>query len=323
MTTVNKILAGVLVVQVLAAAVMWRPTSAESAEAAPLFDVEKEAVTELVITGRATGEGDPPSVKLQREGSHWTIASNEGYPADATKVDKALDDLLGARLRSPVATQESSHKKLQVADDTFTRKVELTTASGTQTALLGAAQGSATHVRKSEGPEVWTVRGFTAFSIAEEARRYWEAEYVKVTPQTVDSFSVVNDHGAFTLTKQDGTWTSAELPEGTELDADAVDKLLNSALTVRMHEPVGKQVLPEHGLDGARKVSWTATVEEQTSAGSYVIGAEPDDGQHYLKSEESPFVVNVRAYIVESVLEAKLAELVDTSIDIEPLFAEP
>jgi hypothetical protein len=301
MTPINKILAGVLGLQLLAAAAVWMPRDPGVAPPRTLVALKAAEVTQIQVTGRTTPDlKDPPKpVVLEKRGEQWVLPSLGGYPADPTKVDELLAHFAEVQVRSPVATTPASHVALNVAEDQFTRRVEWSTPAGSTTLWVGAGQGQTAHLRKSGESEVFSTRAFTAWSLADQDRRYFDTQYIKVELDDLSSFSLRNAQGDYTLLRAEGAWTP---PAGFALTEPAeADALARSLLNVRLHEPVGQEVKPEYGLDGSVRVSWTQGSGDQSAARSYVVGAKADS-YRYVKADDSPWVVKVtESTIVRSV----------------------
>ena len=66
----------------------------------------------------------------------------------------------------------------------------------------------------------------------------------------------------------------------------------------------GKEDKPEYGLGAeATKIEFSASEGDQTTTGSFVIGAEKD-GKFYAKASGNPFIVTVPKYAVQPFLDA-------------------
>jgi len=314
MTPVNKGLMGLLAVQLVLVGLMWRPTAEVSYEPRPVLTFGADAITGLEIFGR-TAEGEVPStVKLVKEGNHWQIASAEGYPADPTKVTEVANHLADMKVRAPIATQVANHAALEVADAKNTRRVLVTAGAETVEIMLGAGSGSAVNVRDVSSDEVFSVRGFTAWSIGDSPSRYYDNVYLKADKETIDSVTVINDNGAFTLEKDATGWHVAGAEEGTRVDESAIDTFLTSATTIRMTGPAGKTDLPAWGLGDGPRVEWTVSQEGQTTGAGYTIGAEIDS-KVYLRADDNPFAVQVNKSSVSKALEIAVEDLLLSPAD--------
>jgi hypothetical protein len=308
MTMTNKILAGVLAVQIALGALTWMPSGEGPTEAVDLVSFKLDAITELEVTGRVDPASDeaPEKVHLRKEGAHWALISSEGYPADPSKVETVLTSLSELQVRRPIATQAANHATLDVSDTKNTRRVVVKAGAEQVELLLGAATGQAANVRRAGSDDVFAVRGVSAWSIGDTARRYFEASYAKSDKDEVNSFTVKNAQGTHTFLRAGGLWSEEGLPEGATLHQLELDALANTLLNVRLSDVVGKGAKPEHGFDGGARVEWTITEDGGTSTFGYTVGALAD-GKRFVKADDKDFVVSVLESGVQRAVETDFA----------------
>lgn len=312
MTKTNTWLAGIFVAQLGALAVVWSSPATTDAEAErPLVAFNMATVKRVTITGRTTlDEASPPEpVTLAREGETWRIESVGGYPAQADKVDEVLSTLRGVRVRNPIGTSQGSHIGLGVADDAFTRRLTLAGPEGDTTLYLGAASGSAMHLRVAGDDRVYLHRGESAWSIGDQNNRYFDPIYLEADPESVDQLTVSNATGEHSMTRGEDGWRGLERETPQGVEQGEADALARSLLTVRMMEPVTREVTAAHGLDAGSRVSWTVVGDTTTRVEGYTIGAQADDQHHYVKSDASDWVVKVLSSSVSRALETDFSFL--------------
>ena len=308
MTPVNKSLAGLLVVQVVLVGLLWRPSTEPTYAPEPVLAFDADAITGLEILGRTSDGETPEPVQLVKEANHWQVASAHGYPADAAKVATVLSNLVDMQTRAPIATQAANHAKLEVAETKNTRRVQITAGAETVELFLGAGSGSAVNVRKGDTDDVFSVRGFTAWSIGDQASRYFDTAYVSADVETLDSLTVINSNGNFTLEKDGTGWHIAGSEEGTLVNETKIQELLSAVTQVRMTEPAGKTAPPAWGLTRDHRVEWTSADGDESSGSGYTIGAEVD-GKVYVKADANPFVVRVTSSTLTKALAINVEEL--------------
>ena len=307
MTPINKILSGVLALQVVVAAITWVPRGSGPSEPSPLMTASAADITRITIVGRTSPEleDEPDQVTLSRAEAGWSIEDLGGYPADVSKVDEVLESLASLVGRSPTATTVASHYSLQVADDTFTRKITLTTAEGEQVLYIGAATGSGLHVRDGKSEDVYTTRGVSAWSIADQDRRYFDTKYLVHTADQIDSFRVKNLQGDHTLIKVGDAWQEEGALDPAAIEASEAASLVRTLMNLRVDTPTSAEPLPEHGLGGSVRVEWTVTEDETTTSHGYTVGAPSSEGKRYVRSDADG------AWVIE-VLDSTVARAVDT-----------
>jgi hypothetical protein len=328
-TTLNKVLLAALVLQ-SGLALLTRWPDAGPPEPRDLLGVSVDDIQVIRVTGRTSAEAKPEGgpLELARQDTGWVIRSKQDYPAAEAQITPLLESLGKLRAQTPIATSSTHHQSLEVADDSFLRKVELETKDGTKkTLLLGSGQGKSAAVRVAGEDEVWSVRGVSSWNIADVANRYFEREILKVDAATLDEVSIQRPTGTTTTLRKtpEGTWTLDGLIEGQTLDQAATTTFLNKLVNLRMVEPIGKEAKPEHGLDGpqATVVRWTGTNEGQSVTGSFRVGAPTNEtgNRYYVQVEGNPWVVEVMKTNLDSAINKDPASLVSGSLvpeDVPP-----
>jgi len=331
MNTVNKALLGALGVQAVLALITNWPSSGPG-EARDLLGFPTDQIKSVSITGRKSHEDTPEApVVLTHGDSGWVISSSEDYPATDDLVQPVIDALGKLKVHLPIATSAEAQTSLEVANDAYTRLIEVTSKDGqTRKLYMGASQGKNTHVRVDGEKETFDADGFTAWSLSENANRYFDRNFLKIDTGTLQAVSVHRPNGTnLDFTKDsEGHWTVNGLAAGQVLDQNTTSTFISSLVNVRMLEPAGKTVKPEMGVDGsgATVVTWTATstpaAPEASSADapppaaapitqSYRVGAEVpgQTGRNYVKSDTSPYVFQVLKNTVTNALEKPVDKL--------------
>ncbi len=308
----NKILAGALALQVGLAGLTWMSADAPPIPARPLLELDIDAVESLTITGRTTPDADAEPVQLSRSGEGWVIDSLFGYPATDANVAKALAPLADLTVRGPIATNDYNHVALEVATQQYTRKVELNTDQGTDTVYLGAASGRGLNVRLDGEVDVYSVRGNTAWSIPDQANRFFDRDVFRIPADEVGEL-VIHRPGEspIELVRSGAQWTSPGLPDGMQLDPTQTDTFVASVLTLRMLEPAAATETAAHGLESGIEITWTG-VDGVSGEGSRLrIGSTlPDeDQQFYVRWDAQPFVLAVRRGTLVTALETPFESL--------------
>lgn len=326
MNTVNKILLGVLAAQSLLAVVTHWPDPGPP-EPKDLIGVKMDDIQLIRITGRKAQDEVPEApVELARKDSGWVIRSKEDYPASDEQMRPLLEALGKMRGQALIATGKEAYANLEVADNAFTRKVEIEAKDGTKRELLiGVGETKASSVRVVGEDEVWSIPGVTPWNIADTATRYFDKEILEVDISTVTEASIQRPgQPLITFRKTpESTWTLDGLEADKSLDQRETTTFIDKLLNVRMADPASTEVKPEMGLDGpdATVVTWTTTAEGQSSSGSYRVGAGIEDkvNRHYMRVDGNPWVVEVLKANVEQALSKNTAALVEgATIDLPP-----
>ncbi len=296
----NQILAGILLAQVLLAVFVFWPRSAPASVGAPLFaDFKASDVTALKIS-----DSDKNVVELQKLGNDWVLSGADNFPADSSKVTPVLDKIAAIKTNRLVTRTSDSHKRLQVANDDFLRKVEFTLASGaTHTLFIGSAPGTrATHVRADQQNDVYLASDLSSYELGAQAGSWIKTVYVSITQTEMIGLTITNITGTLQLTKDvSGTWTLNNLPAGAPLNTSAVTSLVSQAANVTLLQPVGKQAKPEYGLDKplATVTAQIKPADQPVTTLTLLVGAkDPTDNSYYAKSSASAYIVKVSEYSV-------------------------
>ncbi|MCB9681002.1 MAG: DUF4340 domain-containing protein [Alphaproteobacteria bacterium] len=288
----QTLLGGALAVQVALAVVTWWPSGPTVVEPTDLVPGGADSITQITVTPKG-GTSDP--VQLVQKDGAWTLASADGYPADADKVAEVVDALGTIKLRTPIATRAVTHEQLGVSDDSYEKKVEFTAGGTEHTLLLGAAANKAIHLRVDGGDAVYQVKGLSAWTIKDTNRGYLPSDYVDVDKDTLSSLAITTPLGAAAFTRTGTGWAVDGHPELVG-DAAALDTWLGKIAKVRLSDVAGTTAEPAFGLTPAAvRITWSGAQGDQQVTGGLAVGAEAD-GRIYVKSDDSPFIVQAPSY---------------------------
>lgn len=257
MNKVNRILGVVLGIQVLLFVVVHLGSQSTSiGKLSPVVkDFDTGKVTRVqVFDSTATvasksddskKKGDTPAIVLVKHGDKWTLANYHDYPVEGSKVSDLLDKISGMQARGAVAHGTARARQLDVADDSYQRKVVLTAGGHDLTLYIGSsAGGRMVSVRLAGKDTIYGVSGVSAYGVGVDPTSWVDPEYFKVEDKDIASFDVVNQSGTFSFTHGEGDdWTVAvngaplAPAKGKEIDTDAIKKVVREIGTIRMAEP--------------------------------------------------------------------------------------
>ena len=303
MTRANRILAGLLVVQLVVAALVFLPRTIKSGpqEAGPLFPgLEAGQVVSLTV---ADGEGN--SVHLARRGIDWVFADADDFPTREGSVPELLDKIVALKTDRLVTETAGSHKRLKVADDEFERRVDLELEDGTRLRLYVGSSPSfgVAHVRADGQNEVYLASDLSAQDVWADASAWAERIFFTVPRDDVEAMTLENGHGRLEFRREGEEWNMKGLEEGEVLNQVRVGTLLSRVTSVTLLEPLGKEARAEYGLDEP-----SAVVHLQTGAKTctLTIGAPDAEGSSYVfHTSESPYYVRVNGYSVQDLVDWK------------------
>jgi hypothetical protein len=300
MSRLQQRLAAILAVQVvLAAALLWpRPTTRGGGALLP--GVGAEDVVALNIVDAQGNE-----IELRKLTGEWILPRADDYPGKADSIQSVLDKLLAVDTQRLVMRTAASHKRLQVAADEFGRRVELEDSSGARHTLYVGSSPSygATHVRLEGQDETYLTNSITQYDLGATPASWVDTLYVQVPQEEVVSAKLENAHGTVEFTKdQQGNWTLADLQIGEQLDTAEIGSVTSRVTSLSMMEPLGREALPEYGVDSPQAVLTVRKADEQVTL---VVGSQDaDDRSYVVKASTSPYHVRVSEYTVRAMVES-------------------
>jgi Domain of unknown function (DUF4340) len=304
MTSLQKILAIVLALQVILAGIIFWSQRPVSVESGPLLnDFEAENVAALTIEN---GEGD--SVELAKLDGAWVLSSGGDYPADQEAVSTLLDELAAIQTDRLVTRTKDSHKRLQVAADDFNRRVQLELDDGTTVELfLGTSPNPRSiHARLADQNDVFLTGEVLSQEVNAVVSNWIDPTYVNLDREQVSTMTLTNANGTFELQKTDDEWALLGLEEGEELDPTGVNTLLDQLANLRMATPLGTEEQPEYGLDDPLALLTVTTEDDAGAERSYTltVGAhDPESDTYAVKWSGSDYYVTVARFSGDRLIE--------------------
>jgi hypothetical protein len=305
-TKLQRILVGVLAVQLVLAIIVLLPRPGVAGTAGPLLgEVKAEDIVSLTIR-----DDQGKTIKLAKVAAGWVLPEAADYPVDATKVTPVLAKLVGIKTNRLATQTAASHSRLQVADDKFVRKVDITTSGGaSKTLYLGTSAGTnTTHARLAGQNEVYLASGISTWDLYADASSWIDTLYINVPQADVTGLTMANANGQFTFARDaGGNWTMEGLAAGETFNTSSVPTLLNQAAQLRMTRPLSKDNQPAYGLDKPVAVLTLKTKKDnQEKTITLTVGArDAADSSYVVKSSDSAYYVRVSDWVVKDLVEKK------------------
>jgi hypothetical protein len=310
----HKILAAVLIVQIVLSVVVFWPRPSTAGQRDPMFpDLETEDVTILAIE-----DAEGKAIELERVADDWVLPEAAQYPAKGEAVQAFLDKLLALTTGRLVTSSTTSHKRLQVAADDFARRVTFETPEGRrETIYVGSSpRYGSVHFRVEGQSETYLTSELTTWDVNPTFSTWADASYQSVPRESITRMTLENGNGTFVFEKDDiDTWSAVELPtpeeaestseEGKTLDQAQVRTVLGRAASVTMKKPLGKEEREAYGMDEPNAIVTLETADQTVTL--YVGAEDADDGSYVVKSSESDYFVQAAT--------ASVAALVDSGRD--------
>ena len=296
----HQILAAVLVIQIALSAFVFWPRSAATGGGELLFpELEAGDVVALTVT-----DGQGTSTALRQVDGEWVVPDADDYPADAEKIAPVLEKIVALDTGRLVTRTDASHKRLQVAAEDFSRRIDFETADGSgYTVYLGSSPSYGTsHFRLDGQDETYLTGELSAFDANATVTSWVDAVYFGIDQGELKQVTLENGNGSFTFTQDDeGNWTWTGLEAGEELAVGNVRTVVNRASSITLLKLLGKEEDAAYGLDDPLA---TVTLETDGQTVTLLVGAEdPDDNSYVVKVSESPYYVRVNDYTVRPLVE--------------------
>ena len=316
MTKGNKILAALLVLQVVLLVVVFWPRSSDAAGGKLFLGLEAVNVTAVTIS-----DSDGRSIRLARTPFGCVLPEADDYPCEKNRLPDFLTRVEDITKTSLVAETKASHARLKVAEDEFERLIELDTAEGERHRLyLGTSPRTGSgHVRAAGQDRVYLAPSLSAAVSPVEASFWVDPSYVKVNPEQVTSFTQDNPQGMFRLEKNDEEgWVVAGAEDDRVLDQAKVTSLVGKLATLRLLRPLGKEELETYRLGApVSKVAISTQAESGNGEETVLrIGAKfEDEAAFVVKSSKSPYYVLMAEVAVADFIEQGLESLLAAEDD--------
>jgi len=307
MNRTQRILALALAIQIILSVWAFWPRGARTGGVAALLpDLKTADVVAMAVT-----DEDGNKVQLRQVSGSWVLPDVDDYPAQAEEITSLLDKIVALDTRRLVTRTSGSHKRLQVAADSFVRRVELETTSGAKhTLYLGSAPSyGTTHVRLEGKDETYLTGDLTSWDFGATAVSWVDTAYFSIAEDQLSAVIVKNAKGTLTLNRDEqGNWTLAELPAGEQLSTDTAKQMVSRATSISLLKPLGKAKLPAYGLDNPLAVVTLRPKEGEPI--TLLVGAqEPADSSYAAHVSTSLYYVRVSQYSVKALVENGVNEL--------------
>lgn len=301
MTRLNQVLAGLLVVQLVVAAIVFWPRPAAGEAGQPLLPgIEPDQVVALTVTG-----GDGQTVSLAKAEGRWVLPDAGDYPVLEENVASLLQAIAGLEAGRRVTATSGSHARLQVAGDEFNRRIDIELAGGTRHVLyLGSSPSyGALHVRAEGQDDVYLTSALTAEDAGVTAASWVDRTYFSVPSADVVSLALENANGTFRFAKEGEEWSMEGVGGEESFDATRFQTVLNRATSVSLSAPLGREELAGFGMAAPSAVVTIETGGDAPQTYVLTVGAQDaEDKSYVVKSSESPYYVRVSEFSVSDLV---------------------
>lgn len=300
MTKNQKILGGVLIVQVLLVVLVFLTGRPAPVNNEPLLtNFNADSVTKLSVEDNQGNQ-----IVLEKQGDQWVMPEAGDYPAINETINDTLKKISEIQTDRLVTRTADSHQRLQVADDDFIRKINVTQDGRDFTIYLGStpAPGS-THIRLSTDDKVYLTNAVNANQFSATASNWIDTSYVQLASDTIQSVSVKNQEGSLEFNKDaDGNWQQANLPVGMVFNSTTFGSAISAISNLRMVAPAGTELMENYQLNNpqAKIVITYQDGENPEETIDLSIGGKDENGlNYYALSSNAAYVVKISAASAE------------------------
>ena len=303
MNRTNQILAGILILQLALAAFIFWPGSDATATAAPLY-----AGTTIDDIQSITVSENEQSIKVVRSGDGWVLPEAEDFPVTAVQASDVISKVLTVDTRRLVASNPTSHSRLEVTADKFVRRVDLETKTGeTLTLYVGSAPSArSTNVRRGDSDNVYLSNSLSATDLRTDYASWVDTTYLAIPETDVQALTIENAQAKLQFTRPTtDTWTLSDLATGEIFNQNNLTSMLSRLSSFTMIRPLGKTEKPDYGM---ATPSATLTIVSQPAGGeakstTLTIGQIISGTQNYVaKSSDSDYYVEVASFSVDNMV---------------------
>ncbi len=289
------LLVGVLLFQAKSNATV-RPDSA-------LVEFDIQSIDRLSI------EDKESSVVLKRVSDAWQLEES-AVPVNSARIDTLLENLTAARTGWAVATRDESHRQLEVAEDSFNRKVSLF-ANDEEVASLfvGTSPGlRRSHARVAGSDEVYSV-ALNDYDIPGNRSDWIETDIVTVDSVEqfmIANYTVVADGAGWKVTSGDG--------EDSEGDKDAIEEFTQQLKNLRVLDVADS--IPEEAVPVALQVGsgdHQLTYEFVSDDDNYYVSRSDNDNSFKISQSAYNAIADVDPTSFLSAFEEEISAGNDTS----------
>ena len=303
MTKFQKILAGLLAIQIVLITIIFLTNRPAKASNNPLLpDFKAETATAVTIYDSSGSQ-----IKMEKIGDEWVLPEKDNYPVEAQNITDLLDNIASIRDNRLVTNTSASHQRLQVADTDFNGKVEITSSSGTVTLYVGSSPAAnSVHVRLASSDAVYLTNAISASQVSPAYTNWIDTSLIKIPSANVSNISVTTSNGSFHFFKDESNnWVSQELSPDETIDASKWSSLLSGFTNIPLVEPVSKTSQAAYGLENptANLVLTYQDENDATQQGELIIGNKDESGSnYYAKWNQSPYIVLIASYNADRII---------------------
>lgn len=310
MNKTQKILTGLVILQVILAALVFYLVQPKTSSNDPLL--KSLAIDE--ISSIQIADKEKNLVNIEKVDGNWVLANTGNFPVISENVTKFVENLANIRTGRLVTNTSASHQRLEVDSDNYQRKVDVKTSDGTITLFIGSSPAqSNVHVRLSGQDAVYLTNAISTTTASALVSNWIDTSFIKIESGSVKEVQVTtaNEKLQFHL-NESGEWVCSQLTANEKLDTSNWTTYLTAFTNLRMFAPVSDTIDESYGFSSpVAKLTIKYIENEQEKTGELIIGKKDETGNnYYAKWSFSPYVVKLASFNAERIINITKTELI-------------
>jgi hypothetical protein len=242
-------------------------------------------------------------VELESKGGVWSLPQLHQLKVDSEKIVSALDKLMSLKTSWPVTTTASAHKRFEVSDNQYQRKIELYTSGRlAETVYIGSSPSfRKSHVRINGDDNVYALE-ISSFDFSDKPEDWLDQSLLHV-----DAIESIQGKD-YQLNKNEDQWSLQELSgNNTTLKAvntEKIETLYTLISRLNITGVVSEKEIPD--FTSAQVVDVTVSAGESLSYQFLTL-----NGSYYVKRNDVDALFTLAKDDYEKVAEANLSQLME------------
>jgi len=290
----------VLLVQLLLVIWIWWPQKSETFIQSGLFDgMNWEKLKTISI------KDQEEELVLIKTNDQWIVPDQFDYPADKKKLAEIFKKLKGLNSGFIVGQTQNSHKRLEVSNDQFQKKVSFSKDLGF---YLGTSpQFKKVHIRRFTQKEVYTTDQLSSYDLPTDSNNWIEKNFVKIDSAKIKSIELQRGKEKFLFIRVKSKEEDKE-KEVWKLDNKTVDKskfdpILRNLSGLRLTKVFGNKEKREYGLKKPNAVITISYEKEGKVLQKTILIGKKKENDYVGHLQGSSFYVAVSSYQLKNLLE--------------------
>jgi hypothetical protein len=313
MTKLQKILAGLLILQIGLTVIVFLSNRPAIASNNPLIkDFTPDEITSVTIYGN-TGE----KITMVKSLGNWVLPEADNYPVKSQNITDLLEKVATIHDNRLVTNTKASHARLQVDEKEYQQKLEFSSPKVTTTLFIGSSPAANNvHIRLGKSDAVYLTNALSSIQLSPTYTNWIDTSLVQISSASVKSVTFTSSKDSFHFIKDnENNWKCEELVSDETLDPSKWSSILSGFTNIRLVAPVSKTAQTRFGLDNPTANLHVIYLDESNNSqeGELIIGSKDESGSnYYAKWSLSPYIVTISSYNAERIINLQKEDFTPT-----------